>query len=565
MGRSLSSKLRRAISKQSGQTRIAGAAATSQDTSAEESGNEPAKLQSTHLELDDLDTPPPAPSSPSPPPRKSLRRRVSISLSPSYLRKAITPAASQDRRRSITKRSDESQHPGDNQSTGASGPASLPSEIHSKPPEVRAANKFSPTTVREAMRSAMARDSSGGNSGSKLCKPEGTIGGKLHCEPGDQPVVSNKVAVSSPAPASPPPLASQEKRQRRRRSLGRSASFTAGSLWSAAIIAETPGEGKVGGRARDQLADFSGEPLNGGRRAGGGHRHVRGRSMSLVVMGRGSSANVGRSAPPSPSCMRGDDSGNRSVDSRSAGLAGGGSDFGGGGGGGNGGFRHRLRQRAGAGSGFPRGGRTRSVSPPGGNRSFLGGHASTISMSADLLTLDSSGSWAGPSSRGFAGVDGGERHKRRGLLSILDAVPPWERPKMLKGLQGRCVSLVPASDGEYHHLPAVLRSESAQTRLDTQLYSATKLRRSIETGHKASRIATAGPRLHYLSVDILYATAVAATIFWNDDAPVSIHITTTSSHNINCLGEPSTHTCPPDGETALFVFHPLAGVNSWAT
>ncbi|CAM9352969.1 unnamed protein product [Ectocarpus fasciculatus] len=56
-------------------------------------------------------------------------------------------------------------------------------------------------------------------------------------------------------------------------------------------------------------------------------------------------------------------------------------------------------------------------------------------MGSELLPLGPVGSWAGGGG-GDAGV-GGEHAASEGLPSILDAIPAWKRPRLLKGLQER--------------------------------------------------------------------------------------------------------------------------------
>lgn len=491
VGTSLGSRFMRASSMRSRQTGAGGPAVASQEVSAEESSNELSHNNESAGSLERgrsgsqapgasgaassgaaVAVPPPQP----PQAQKPARRRVSMSFSPSYLRKAVGLTPSQDDQRGITNRSEDSRHVGGGPLTDTPGPPAPPFRVHPHPPGARAAMRtssigLSPAAVRAAMRSAMARDISGGSSERKKENHEGTIDMTTQKGPGDEPVAPTKWAtVVGPKPTvTPPPLLvyQQPAQQRQRRSLRRSASFTAGTLRSVTTMGESRGEDRVGARVRDAetsrvlaagvvagtraLDDFSGDLLSGddgGGRSSGRRSRLRGRSMSLAVMGRGSNAFGALSAPPSPSSMRGDGSGNsRSGSGRSPGLASGGVDAGGGGGGGGGGLRQRLRQKAagvgvggGAGTGFHRRGRTRSASPPNGIGQFLGGHARTISVSSDLLSLDSSGSWAGPGWRSFGVVDGGgeERHRGGGLPSILDAVPAWKRPALLKGLQQRC-------------------------------------------------------------------------------------------------------------------------------
>eukprot|EP00752_Nemacystus_decipiens_P002667 g2495.t1 len=335
---------------------------------------------------------------------------------------------------------------------------------------MRTVYSLSPNAVRAAVRSAMAWDSGGASSGRRDGnKQEIAVGGGMQQKSSDQPeCLAMTATVAAPELTPPPPLAYQRAPQRRRRrSLRRSASFSAGTMLHAKAMSDSRGHDKIGSRARDAEAttrefaaaegvasydvgyEGSGDCsdkdllLGGSRQTRRGTRRLRGRSMSIALMGRGSSAVVGLSNPTSPSSSRGDSPGYRSGRSRSPEPTSGGSDVGGA----SGGFRHRLRQKAAGsgvgvsgsiGGGFHRRSRTRSASPIG-NGPFLGGHARTISMSTDLLSLDSFGSWAGPGWNGFAGVDGcgGERLRGRGLRSILDAVPVWKRPALLRGLQDR--------------------------------------------------------------------------------------------------------------------------------
>lgn len=501
---SFSSKFLRSASAKASLAEAGGAAAKCREMSVAESGNEPASSR----ERDDSESQEPSlkdtassggpTTSPPPPSREPLRRRVSISFSPSFLKKAVGLTPSQDSYRITTKRSEDSQPPGDEPSTVASGTTPPPFRVHPHPPGVRAAmraaNSLSPTAVRAAMRSATARDSSGGSGGiTKDSKHEVPAGGRIQPDQRDQPVLSTMSTVAAPEPMAPPPLAYQQRaQQRQRRSVRRSASFSAGTQQSVTAICESTEQGKVGARARDAetagaLAaavealdtgndNWAGSSsdllLGGGRRPSSRRRRLRGRSMSLSIVGRASSgATVGLSNPTSPSSFfRGEGSGRRSGNSGSPVLASG-SSGGGDAGGANGGFRQRLRQRAAGvgvggpvGSGFHRRSKTRSASPPTVHGPFLGGHARTISASSDLLSLDSSGSWAGPGWRSFGGADGGggERHRGRGLPSILDAVPVWKRSGLLKGLQERCTTASISSDGE-HHQPAATPLSSLKT------------------------------------------------------------------------------------------------------
>ena len=407
--------------------------------------------------------------SPPPPQRNSLRRRVSMSFSPSYLRRAPRRTPSHDSQRSITTRTEDSQQPLVYEQF-LNGPGTAPPSlrVHPHPPGVKAAiaaaNSPNRSAVRAAVRSATVRDSGE----TKDSEHDVAVRGRVQAERCEQPVVSTTMStVAAPEPTPPPPLTYQQAQQRRRRSFRRSASFTAGTLRSVLATGESRGHDKKGGRARGAetprgLATTGvatldtgneGSPgfsdtdrlLSGGsRRPSSRTRRLRGRSKSVAHIGRGSSAFGGFSNPPSPSSMRGGDgSGYRSGSTRSPALSSSGVDAGGA----NGGFRQRLRQRAaggggGGGGGFHRRSRTRSHSPKG-NGQFLGAHARTISTSsaADLLSLESSGSWAGPGWRGFGGADGfgGERHRGGGVPSILDAVPAWKRPALLKGLQDRFV------------------------------------------------------------------------------------------------------------------------------
>ncbi|CAM9717188.1 unnamed protein product [Ectocarpus sp. 4 AP-2014] len=56
-------------------------------------------------------------------------------------------------------------------------------------------------------------------------------------------------------------------------------------------------------------------------------------------------------------------------------------------------------------------------------------------MGSELLPLGPVGSWAGVG--GGGGGFGGEHYASEGLPSILDAIPAWKRPRLLKGLQER--------------------------------------------------------------------------------------------------------------------------------
>ena len=494
---SISSKFLRSPSTKSTHAEAGDAAAAGRARPAAESGNEPA----SGLERDD-------PASQAPP-RKPLRRRVSMSFSPSSLKKAVGLSSGQDNQRSsATKTSEDSlQQPLEYEPPPvALGTAAPPFRVHPHPPAVRAAmraaNSLSPTAVRAAMRSAMARDSSGRSNSGGIPKDSElevtTNGGRSQRrDQSDQPVVfsSMTTVAAAPEPTAPPPLAYQQQaQQRRRRSLRRSASFTAGTRRSAMAMSEWRGQDKVGSHTRDvEIAPKdqdsgndnsdecsrdllgsggsggSGGSFGSGRRpssSSGRRRRLRGRSMSLSLVGRAaSSAAIGLSNPSSPtsyvpsSYVRGDGPGNRSgSSSRSPALANGGDA-----GSANGGFRQRLRQRAAGvgvggtvGGGFHRRSKTRSASPPHSNGPLLGGHARTMSASSDLLSLDSSGSWAGPGWRGFGGFDDGERHRGGGLPSILDAVPVWKRPGLLQGLQERCVPTAVGSGERIASLPDCL-------------------------------------------------------------------------------------------------------------
>lgn len=404
-------------------------------------------------------------SQPSAPPPTTLRRRVSMSLNPSNLKRAVGLGSGLE----STKKSDATNRSPDapeyeEEFVGVSEQQAPPVRVHPRPRAVahaqRGSTSLNPTAARAAASAAIAKDNgtAARECGGKVSSDKGAGGGGG----GLSQASSGQLALSTTETATPPkivpfPASTTQQQQwaRQRRSARRSASFSLGAGGGAASLrfpntgsssgseekipafgqenAERGRQGEGGAQLNHNASteaaagDGGASPPSGGDRSG--RRHLRGRSMSLARLNRGSS--LGLSPPPSPASLRGSRKGSRSPTS-GVGVGVGVSNVGGG-------FRQRLRQKAagvgvgvggGGGNGFDRR-RSRSISPPrvGGN------HSRTISMGSELLPLGPVGSWAGVGWRG--GGFGGEHCASEGLPSILDAIPAWKRPRLLKGLQER--------------------------------------------------------------------------------------------------------------------------------
>ncbi|CAM9662897.1 unnamed protein product, partial [Ectocarpus sp. 12 AP-2014] len=301
------------------------------------------------------------------PPPTTLRRRVSISLNPSNLKRAVGLRPGQE----STKKSDATNRSPDapeykEEFVGVSEQQAPPMRVHPRPRAVANAQRGSPSlnpTAARAVPTAIAKDNgtAAREIGGKVSSDKGAGGGGggLSRASSGQPALSAAALKVLPFPAS---TTQQQQWARQRRSARRSASFSLGAGGGATSL-RFPNTGSSSG-SEEKIPAFRQENAERGRQGEGGallnhnasteaaaghggasppsgggrsgRRHLRGRSMSLARLNRGSS--LGLSPPSSPASLRGSRKGSRSPTS--------GVGVGVGAGNGGGGFRQRLRQKA---------------------------------------------------------------------------------------------------------------------------------------------------------------------------------------------------------------------------
>lgn len=320
--------------------------------------------------------------------RHPRRRRASISLNPSYLRKVVGLNSNQD-----TSGGGGGGNPIDVSADSLLSLGAYPRPLSNGVTpnrRRRGSTSLSPTAVRAAMRSSIAKEQGG------IRSRTSSFNDKLH-ESGEQTAESDPSSLSADDP---------QLQQRRRRFTRRSAkSFSLGAGAAAAALRSAIAMGAPGGGDKamretnsttaramplspgftaseavdDEFPDDSsvaipatgdGAPLPGGDSGSGSSSSRRrmqrhGRSMSLAL-GRGASLLVGASPAPSPSSKRG------------------------------GGFRNSINS---------------SRSPVSGGGSFGGGGVSLRRRFRRAVGIEVGG--------------------------ILDTIPVWKRPELLKGLQER--------------------------------------------------------------------------------------------------------------------------------
>lgn len=325
-------------------------------------------------------------SSPQPSLRHPRRRRTSVSLSPRYLRKVVGFISNQDT----------SDGGGGGKSTNVSDGVLLPLGAHPRPlsnvtPNLRrGSTSLSPTAIRAAMRSSIVKEQGGIRSGNS------SFNDKLH-ESGKQSVLSSKTTATDNCFLAPnPQLQQRRKRFTRRSATSFSLGAGAAAALRSAIAMGAPGGGDKAVREIDPTTAKA-MPLSAGIAASEAVDYGFPDASSVAAPATGDGASL-------PCGDSNHSSSRRRRHGRSMSLV----------------LGRGASLLAGA---------SPSPSPPLKRR---GGSRNNANSSRSPLSGGSSGGGGGVSFR---------RRLRRavgiGAGGILDTVPVWKQPEIMKGLQER--------------------------------------------------------------------------------------------------------------------------------